>query len=412
MDWVVSRLESWGTSVGMETFKDNLMRDGDWTVVLGGKVLVLDIDFSFDRALDPNKPRIGVERLKTSYAAPNNITDGSITANTEGSSLLNALLAGGIRAFLEEVQKDPEAQDAVEAERLGKIVVSHLKYLMVLDKLATRKEQDGGGIRWFVDADELGARVEKFAGSEADAIVTYVVSMLLISMGLKLFFVDSSLSLPHAPLDIYLQRSHGLPLPYIASPALSFLTYLSPLAYLSILKTAPPSSPSSDNLPKLDIPLTHLREHLSTHPRHKGVTIATLTLSQLPLSKQNQLPSIQIDSDVIARPTFPFAQPESYHTFPQLPASAQNTSSSDDSFSWILDFTSSGQHPGVVMSQSRMHAIESVLDASEVGGMDDVGMMGFGGGQGLRNWVDLLVRISTSFRVIGMVISINGTAQS
>jgi hypothetical protein len=161
----------------METFKDNLMRDGDWTVVLGGKVLVLDIDFSFDRVLDPKKPRIGVERLKTSYAAPNNITDGSITANTEGSSSLNALLAGAIRAFLVEVQKDPETQDAVEAERLGKIVVSHLKYLMVLDKLATRKEEDGGGIRWFVDADELGAGVEKFARSEADAIVTYVVSI-------------------------------------------------------------------------------------------------------------------------------------------------------------------------------------------------------------------------------------------
>lgn len=177
MDWVVSRLESWGTSVGMETFKDNLMRDGDWTVVLGGKVLVLDIDFSFDRVLDPKKPRIGVERLKTSYAAPNNITDGSITANTEGSSSLNALLAGAIRAFLVEVQKDPETQDAVEAERLGKIVVSHLKYLMMLDKLATRKEEDGGGIRWFVDADELGAGVEKCARSEADAIVTYVVSI-------------------------------------------------------------------------------------------------------------------------------------------------------------------------------------------------------------------------------------------
>jgi hypothetical protein len=225
-------------------------------------------------------------------------------------------------------------------------------------------------------------------------------------MALKSLFVDSSLSLPHAPLDIYLQRSHGLPLPYLASPSLSFLTYLSPLAYLSILKTAPPSPPLqlSDNLPKFDIPLTHLREHLSTHPRHKGVTIATLTLSQFQLPKQNQLPSIQVDGDIIARPTFPFAQPESYHIFPQLPASPQNTPSSDESCSWILDFTSSGQYPGVVMSQSRIHAIESILDASGVGEMDDVGMMGFGGGQGLRNWVDLLVRISTSFRVIGMVI--------
>jgi len=161
----------------METFKDDLMREGDWTVVLGGKVLVLDIDFSFDRALDSKKRRIDVEKLKTSYAVPNNVTDGSITANTEGSASLNALLTGAIRAFLEEVQKGPEVQDAVEAERLGKIVVGHLKYLMVLDKLAARKEEDGGGIRWFVDADEIGAEIEKFARSEADAIATYVATM-------------------------------------------------------------------------------------------------------------------------------------------------------------------------------------------------------------------------------------------
>lgn len=47
------------------------------------------------------------------------------------------------------------------------------------------------------------------------------------------------------------------------------------------------------------------------------------------------------------------------------------------------------------MSQSRMREIECVLDPSSVGGMDSVEMMGFGGGQGLRSWVDLLVKIST-----------------
>jgi hypothetical protein len=161
----------------METFKDDLMRDGEWTVVLGGKVLVVDIDFSFDRASNPKKPRIHVEKLKTSYAVSNNSVGGSITANTEGSTSLDALLSGSIKAFLEEIQKEPDVQDALEAERLGKVIVGHLKYLMVLDKLATRKEEDGGGIRWFVDADELGVGVEKFAGSEADAISTYVIAI-------------------------------------------------------------------------------------------------------------------------------------------------------------------------------------------------------------------------------------------
>lgn len=181
MDWIVSRLESWGTSVGMETFKDDLMRDGEWTVVLGGKLLVLDIDFSSGPTSDVKGPRIEVDRLKTSYAVPNAAIDGSITANTEGSTSLDELLAGSIRAFLHEVQKDPEVQDALEAERLGMVIVGHLKYLMMLDRLAARKEAAGGGIRWFVDVDELGVGVEKFAQSEADAVAAYVPSIRRIS---------------------------------------------------------------------------------------------------------------------------------------------------------------------------------------------------------------------------------------
>lgn len=173
MDWAVSRLESWAKSLGMETFKDNNMGDGEWTIVLGGKVLVLDIYFS-------NKLRIDIEKLKTSYAIPGNSLDGttSNTGNTEGSASLDVLLTGSIRAFLREIQKDPEVLDALEAERLGKVVVDHLGYLMVLDKLAARKDEKNGGMRWFVDADELAVEVTKFAGSEADAVATYEVDSM------------------------------------------------------------------------------------------------------------------------------------------------------------------------------------------------------------------------------------------
>jgi hypothetical protein len=149
------------------------MGDGEWTIVLGGKVLVLDIYFS-------NKLRIDIEKLKTSYAIPGNSLDGttSNTGNTEGSASLDVLLTGSIRAFLREIQKDPEVLDALEAERLGKVVVDHLGYLMVLDKLAARKDEKNGGMRWFVDADELAVEVTKFAGSEADAVATYEVDSM------------------------------------------------------------------------------------------------------------------------------------------------------------------------------------------------------------------------------------------
>ena len=210
--------------------------------------------------------------------------------------------------------------------------------------------------------------------------------------------MNRSLSLPHAPLDIFLQRSHGLPLPYLASPALSFLTYLSPLAYLSILRTTPspsPPLPSGNNLPKLDIPLTYLRERLATHPRPKGTTVATLSISESKPHESKTLSSIEVEAEDTERPTFPFAQPGISHTFPQLPTSHQNTSSGE-SFEWILDFTSSGPYRGVIMSQSRMREIEYVLDPSL---STDVGIMGFGGEEGLSNWVNLLVRLSPSIAV-------------
>lgn len=174
MAWAVSRLESWGNSVGMETFKEDFERENKMTVVLGGKVLVLDIDFSVDRS-DPTKPRIDVKTLKTSYAVQGGTNDGSTSANMEGSASLDALLAGSIREFLIEVQKDLEEQDALEAERLGKVVAEYLKYLMMLDKLAAKKEENGGGIRWFADMDKLGAAVEQFAASEANVIASYVL---------------------------------------------------------------------------------------------------------------------------------------------------------------------------------------------------------------------------------------------
>ena len=155
-----------------------------------------------------------------------------------------------------------------------------------------------------------------------------------------------------------------------------------------------PLLPNS-HLPKLDVPLVHLRGCLSAHPFPKGATIATLTLAKYPTPEQGLPPSIEVDDDGTRRPAFPLAEPESNHILPQLSVPSQDALSADDHFTWVLDFTSSGQCSGIVMSQSRMREIECVLDPSSVGGMDSVEMMGFGGGQGLRSWVDLLVKIST-----------------
>ena len=143
------------------------------TFVLGGKVLVIDIELSVDRNSLEGIPRITLNGLKTSYATPNGAAgDGSTTSNTEGSASLDALLALSVQTFLDEVQKDTDLVDAMEAERLGKVVLEQLRYLMILDKVAANKEEAGGGMRWFIDIDDLGSTTEKFGSSEAGAIAS------------------------------------------------------------------------------------------------------------------------------------------------------------------------------------------------------------------------------------------------
>jgi len=151
----------------METFTEE-EREGRMTVVLGGKVLVIDIDFVIDRA-DPPMPRIDVVGAKTSYAVPNGVSSSA----TEGSFFLDALLAESVRNFCAEVQRSDEVRQPREAARLGKVVIQHLDCLMTLDKLAM-KEGDRG-VRWFVDMLELGSLIEQFAKREAESVASCVL---------------------------------------------------------------------------------------------------------------------------------------------------------------------------------------------------------------------------------------------
>lgn len=152
----------WGTLAGMEAFNDQ-ETDGRIPVVLGGKVLVVDIEFSVDRK-HPSRPFIDVATLKTAYAIP-----GTSDGNSGHSRSLDAFLAGAIRAFLTEVQKDDDKRDSVEAARLGKFLSNHLSYLMKLDHLALTESE--GGLRWFSFIDKMSLEIENIARKEADVIL-------------------------------------------------------------------------------------------------------------------------------------------------------------------------------------------------------------------------------------------------
>ena len=195
-----------------------------------------------------------------------------------------------------------------------------------------------------------------------------------------------------APLDIFLMRAHALPLPYLTAPAVSFLVYTSPLTYLTLLRSssaAATQSTASHALPHLDVPFDVLRPMLTSHPRPKGVTLASLVLST-----ERNTDTMDI-ADFSARPTFPLV-PSGPQVDRELPRVTQlpGTLPTVPSPTWYLDFTEGGRYPGVVLSQTRMREIELLLNPlSGMGQLHGVHPMAFGMG----SWLDLLVRKGATF---------------
>ncbi|THV06767.1 hypothetical protein K435DRAFT_743329 [Dendrothele bispora CBS 962.96] len=366
VEWCTSRFQTWGSLVGMETFQED--RAGGINFVFGGKVIVIDVDLLFDRN-DPLNPSVSVSNVKTSYAIPP-----EPNSSNNGSVSLDAFLKDSFQNYLTKVQLPEELRNPLETARLASIIVENLRYLVMLDKLAEQKED--GGVRWFVDIDDLCNVVEGFSKREAQVI-------------------SSSLSLQCAPLDIFLLRAHTLPLPYLTSPSLSFLTHISPLAYLSLLHYESNSSQLDTNSrpPMFDVPLSRLRQFISSCP--KGVTIATLTLSK-PM-ETHLFPASMSMPTLTTRPMFPLVPEGSglEHAFPSLadiaPVTLDPSSEHPGRHFWMLDFTHSGKFPGVVMSQSKMREIELVINPlSSMETLNPVGMMSYGTG----SWVDLLLNPS------------------
>ncbi|KAH9915799.1 uncharacterized protein BXZ73DRAFT_92575 [Epithele typhae] len=359
VDWFLKRLLHWGTSAGMEAFNEQ-ETDGRIAVVLGGKVLVIDIDFSIDRR-DPTRPAIDVMALKTAYAIPNSTSDSS----SGRSKSMEGFLASTIRAFLAEVQKEEDQRDAVEAARIGSQISKYLSYLMTLDHLAL-SENEGGG-RWFSFIDKMSLEIETLAGKEANVIMKGEKGAVV------------------APLDVFLLRGHALPLPYLTTPSISFLTYVSPLAYLKLLKSSTPLPPHSEPLaahqPALDVPFHHLRAVLATPPRQPGITVATLVLSPTPPPAYHA-EGLSL-SAIDARPLHALVGDAERVEY-VFPAAREVAALQGQPLTWILDFTDGGKAAGLVVSQGRMREIELVH-------VEVNNMMGMSAG----SWVDLLLNPQT-----------------
>lgn len=149
----------------METFKDE-GKEGIVTVLLGGKVVVIDVDLSIDRS-KPDSPQIRNVNAKISYATMNHSSNGG---NANGSPYLDRSLSKCIQNFCDKVQDvDP---DPVKAAACLKLILEQLQYLVLLDGLAERK--DSAGVKWFIDLDDQWPMLENLAKEEGTVIASYV----------------------------------------------------------------------------------------------------------------------------------------------------------------------------------------------------------------------------------------------
>lgn len=166
VDWCISRIETWGKAANMEIFKEE-EKDGRLTLVLGGRVLVIDVELATRRT--SSDPMMRVSSVKTSHALPHG-TSGNALAERSGS--LDAFLRDSWNAYFETVQRD-SPDNSMKAAQIAKDINAHFAYLMKLDGLASQEGDDG--IRWFNDIGLMCGIAERVLEVETASIAKRVI---------------------------------------------------------------------------------------------------------------------------------------------------------------------------------------------------------------------------------------------
>lgn len=146
----------------MEIFRDEEDKSGKMTIMLGGKVLVVDVDLHIQRRAQAS--HVTVSNIKTSHALP---SGSSGNALAERSASLDAFMLRTWNSYLEEVQKN-DVESSMRAAHIGRDIRSHLSYLMKLDALASQEGDQG--IRWFNDTGLMSVVAEQISKTEVDCL--------------------------------------------------------------------------------------------------------------------------------------------------------------------------------------------------------------------------------------------------
>lgn len=150
-----------------------------------------------------------------------------------------------------------------------------------------------------------------------------------------------------APVDILLQRGHPIPLPFLVTPTISFLTHITPRLYLTLLRKQQNAQTDVEaSGSTLDVPLDGLRAffgfQLRTSDALDEFSIATLRFENgMPTFLQN------LDSAYRPLPSYPllWTQPNGEGDTMQVDANGIERTILNHAFpscpgkSWFLDFT-------------------------------------------------------------------------
>lgn len=152
--------------------------------------------------------------------------------------------------------------------------------------------------------------------------------------------------------------------------------------------TTASSIPSNPFLPPIDVSFSNVRSFVGDHPRKAGVTIAELVLTSE--GPQNPDKSSDLDMDGLsARPTFPLV-PSGSGPNMVFPSAPELKGKDAKRARFVLDFTDGGKYPGVVMSQSRMREVETIVNPlASLEQINNLPLTTFGS----TSWVDLLVSV-------------------
>ncbi|CCA69559.1 hypothetical protein PIIN_03498 [Serendipita indica DSM 11827] len=343
------------------------------TASLTKEHLLVDFEFEKDGLADSPQIDLPIHQhvvpltLRTVKITVGDKDDTSFGSSGHAGGTLHGMLEEKMNAFLFELACGGKRTWAmVDNRRVEKVALELQAAFRGLDQMADIIKHE----------TEAGAEVAMSWWDCVPILTEKVLSVIRIeqkcmSSEWKSHMTEYSSTVP---LDILAMRSCGIPLPYLNSISLSILPHLSPLAYLTLLRSWQASKePRTEETSDLaDIPLSHLRAILSDRQTRRMLDVPEVDISYDP-----SLPSSSVIEDMLGLPlianppSMPFALDEESRvkraeltSFVLMKPSFTGSSELSSKGGWTMSCRIAGGSSSVILSQARMKRVAEAIGKS------------------------------------------------